>query len=134
MNIQHVYDRFGEKIHNYLTIKLGYSSDAEDILQEVFCRLVRYSLRFRFARNPVSFVFKIARNEANRFLRKKIRDQQGCRQIPDLHDVIQGALSGPSPRDEETAARALAQIPDEQREVIILRFFEELTFREIASV
>lgn len=88
MNIEELYDHYGEKIYHYLTIKLSSPSDAEDVLQEIFCRLVRYSFRLRFIRNPGAFVFKIARNEANRLLHNRIRKQRGCRQICGLHEII----------------------------------------------
>jgi len=53
-------------MYRYLNAKLGSASDAEDVLQEVFCRLVRYSARLRLARRPRAFVFRVARNEARR--------------------------------------------------------------------
>ena len=68
MQIEEIFDRFGGKLYNYLTIKLGSALDAEDVLQEVFCRLAGINLRFRFLRNPQAYVFKTARNEALRFL------------------------------------------------------------------
>ena len=134
MNVQEIYDRFGERIYHYLSIKLGSLSDAEDVLQEVFYRLSRFSIRIQLVRNPLAFVFKTARNEANRYLSRRIRNLKGCRQYEEFNEIIQNVISGPNLEDEETVARALAQLPDEQREVIVLKYFEELTFQEIAAV
>lgn len=133
MRIEELYDRLGGKIYSYLTLKLCSTSDAEDVLQEVFCRLVRYSIRLRFVRNPASFVFRIARNEALRFLEKKARYRQGCQRVG-LREIMPLVVSAP---DQETLGRlaaALERIPENQREVIVLKFFEGLTFKEIASV
>ena len=74
LKVKKIYDNYGEKIYHYLTIKLGSSSDAEDVLQETFYRLVRYSFRLRFVKNSGAFVFKIARNEAFRFIKNKIEE------------------------------------------------------------
>ncbi len=52
----------------------------------------------------------------------------------ELTEVIQDNLAGLDHEVLSHIAKALAQIPEEQREVIVLKFFEELTFKEIASV
>lgn len=134
MNIEEIYDRYGEKMLGYLIIKLGSRHDAEDVLQEVFLRLARHSLRRHFVRNQAAYVLKTARNEANRFLEKRIREREERPGVQDVREAIRGALSGPSPEAEDLAAKALAQIPAEQREVIVLKIFEGLTFKEIGSV
>jgi DNA-directed RNA polymerase specialized sigma24 family protein len=64
MNIETILDSIGDKLYNYLTIKLGSPLDTEDVLQEVFYKLVKYKVRFRIIRNPSAYIFRIARNEA----------------------------------------------------------------------
>jgi len=134
LKIEKLYDSFGDKIYHYLTVKLGSPNDAEDVLQEIFYRLVRYSFRLRLVRNPGAFVFKIARNEAYRYLKNKTRKQGGCQKNFELHEVIRSTISGPKAEAEDMVARALSRLPDDQREIIILKVFEGLTFKEIASV
>ena len=134
MHIEEILNSIGDKLYNYLTIKLSSPLDAEDVLQEVFCRLVRYRVRFRFIRNPSAYVFRMARNEAVRFLKRRMRNPETHRSVEELSKVIQDNLTGLDSIALTRAAEALAQIPEDQREVIILRFFEELTFKEIASV
>ena len=134
MHIEEILNSMGDKLYNYLTIKLSSPLDAEDVLQEVFFRLVRYRVRFRFIRNPSAYVFRVARNEAIRFLKKRTRNPETHRSVEELAKVMQDNLTGLDNIALNRAAEALAQIPADQREVIILRFFEELTFKEIASV
>jgi RNA polymerase sigma-70 factor (ECF subfamily) len=134
MNIQEIYDRYGGKIFGYLMMKLGSHSDAEDVFQEVFLRLARPSLRRRFVRSQRAYVLKAACNEANRFLESRVRDRAGTRQVRDSGEFIRSAIQGPSLEEEALAAEVLAQLPAEQREVIVLKIFEGLTFREIAAV
>ncbi|MCK4820410.1 RNA polymerase sigma factor, partial [bacterium] len=106
----------------------------EDVLQEVFCRLVRYKVRFRFIRSPSAYIFRIARNEATSFLKHRKKDLKSFHSIERLSKVIQENLRGSDHEVLNQTAEALAQIPDEQREVIVLKYFEELTFREISNV
>lgn len=133
MDLDELYGRFGEKLYHYLTIKLGSPCDAEDVLQEIFCRLARYIVRLKLIRNPGAFVFHIARNEANRFLRNKIQNQAGCRKTLGLQEVISASILGPDNKAERLLSESLALLPEDQREVIVLKLFEELTFKEIAS-
>ncbi len=134
MNIEEIYDRLGKRIYGYLIMKLGSTSDAEDVCQEVFCRLARRPVRRNLVRNPAAFVFKTARREADRFLKRRIRDREKSREASCIEEVIRDSISGPTPQEESTAAMALARVPGEQREIIVLKVFEGLTFKEIASV
>ena len=134
MHLEEIIDRIGDKLFNYLTIKLSSPLDAEDVLQEVFCRLVRYRVRFRFIQNPSAYVFRVARNEAIRFLKNRKTNVERYHSAEELAEVIQDNLIGLENETLNQTAKALAQIPEEQREIIVLKYFEELTFKEIASV
>lgn len=134
MRLEEIYDRFGDRLYHYLILKLGSPSDAEDVLQEVFCRLVRYRVRFRLIREPAAFVFRVARNEAIRSIRQRGKERKSPGSIEEIAGVIQNELTGPDPGLLNRMSGALARIPEKQREVIVLKFFEELTFKQISSV
>jgi len=131
MKLDELYDRYGEKLYHYLTIKLASAEDAEDILQEVFLRLARYSIRWKFVRNEEPYFFRVARNEANRFLKRKHQDEINPQNAPALAQVINDSIitDCPDRSDKESLSLALAQLPEEQREVIVLKFFEGLDFK-----
>lgn len=134
MFLEEILNSLGDKLFNYLTLKLSSPLDAEDVLQEVFCRLVRYRVRFRFIRNPSAYVFRVTRNEAIRFLKKRKKNPEKYHPVEELSRVIQDNLAGLENETLNRVSEALALIPEDQQEVIILKFFEELTFKEIASV
>jgi len=134
MRIENIYDRYGDRMYHYLVLKLRSSSDAEDVLQEVFYRLVRYGLRLRLVRNHAAFVFKMARNEANRFLRKKAKNPDDSWSAECIAMTYRDNLVVPDPLAFKHVIEALARIPENQQEVIILKIFEELTFKEIAFI
>jgi len=120
-------------MYRYLTVKLGSPDDAEDVLQEVFFRLVKYSFRLRLVHDLRAFAFRIARNEASRFLQRKIHGEQAAQPAAGFAESLRRSYSAPDGLTELALASALAQIPDEQREVIVLRVFEGLSFKEIAA-
>lgn len=134
MNVQEFYSQYGEKLYRYLSIKLTSLDDAEDVLQEILCRLLRYSGRLKLVRNPAAFAYRVARNEANRFLRRKIQSEEGCRQMHPIPEIIQSSISGPDETSEKLVSEALAELPAEQREVIVLKIFEDFTFKQTASI
>lgn len=134
MNIEQILDRFGDRLFNYLSIKLSSSLDAEDVLQEVFFRLIKYKARFQFINNPSAYLFHMARNEAVSFFKKSKGSYVGKFSEEKISQVIQESITGSDPEILNQASDALAKIPDDQREVIVLKFFGELTFKEIAQV
>ena len=134
MNLEELYDRYGEKLYHYLVLKLGSCQDAEDILQEAFYRFGRYSVRWKTVRNPKAFVFKVVRNEANRFIRRRIAQQKSLELNPDHKHAIASVIQGPDKESEGLLAESLARLPDNQREVVMLKVFEGMTFKEIAAI
>lgn len=134
MNLEELYDRYGEKLYHYLVLRLGSCQDAEDILQEVFYRFGRYSVRWKMVKNPKAFVFKVVRNEANRFLKRQIAQQKTMQMNPDHKNAITSVIQGPDELSEKLLAESLARLPDDQREVVLLKVFEGMTFKEIARI
>jgi RNA polymerase sigma-70 factor (ECF subfamily) len=134
MNLEELYDRYGVKLYHYLVLRLGSCQDAEDILQEVFYRFSQYSVRWKWIKNPKAFAFKVVRNEANRFLKRKIMQQKRMELNPEYENAIASVIQGPDKESEGFMAESLARLPDEQREVVMLKIFEGMTFKEIARI
>jgi RNA polymerase sigma-70 factor (ECF subfamily) len=135
LTLEELYERHGENLYRYLLFRLGSAEDAEDVLQESFCRFARYDLRRRLVRAPRAFMFRVARNEANRFLRSKIGQREGERMI--ATDAGGGFATAFAVPEEPTLAFLMARadgLPGEQKEVVFLKVFDGLTFKEIGSV
>jgi RNA polymerase sigma-70 factor (ECF subfamily) len=135
LNLEELYGRHGEDLFRYLVFRLGSVEDAEDVLQEIFCRFARYGLRWNFVRDPQAFVFKVARNEVNRILKRKLGRREGEKMI------LAGAAGGftaafTAPDDQTLVAllRSADDLPAEQKEAVFLKVFDGLTFKEIGSV
>jgi len=132
---EELYGRHGQSLYRYLLFRVGSAEDAEDVLQEAFCRFARYDLRWRFIRDPKALVFQVARNEANRFLRSKIKQREGEMKIrAGAGGGFAAAFAVP---EEPTLAFLMARadgLPGEQKEVVFLKVFDGLTFKEIGSV
>ena len=135
LNLEELYGRHGERLYRYLLFKLGSAEDAEDVLQEAFCRFARFDLRWRFIRDPQAFVFRVARNEANRFLRRKLGRRKAEEMITRGGlDAFRAAFVPPAEPDLSLLLTQAEKLPGEQKETVYLKVFDGLTFKEIASV
>jgi RNA polymerase sigma-70 factor (ECF subfamily) len=132
MKLDELYDLYGDALYRYLTLRLGSAQDAEDVLQETFVRLARYGDRRRFIREPKAFAFRCAHNEANRFWKKRLRHRnEEAAFRPELASRL---FRGPDEASEVRLGEALAELSAEQREAVVLKEFESLTFRAIGAV
>ncbi len=133
--LEELYDRHGERLYRYLLFRLGSAEDAEDVLQECFCRFARYDLRWRLVRDRRAFVFRVARNEAGRFLRRKIGRREGERMIAaGAARGLAAAFVGPSEPSLALLLDRAGALPEEQREAVYLKVFDGLTFKEMGAV
>jgi len=116
-------------------------ADADDVLQEAVLRAFRAFDALRI-KDPKSWLFAIVRNCHFSALRQRQRRAQVP--LPDEHDGPDGPVlidGAPDPEEltiRSDAARSLSEmlrlLPDEFREVLILRELEDLSYREIAEV
>jgi len=61
-----LYDACADRLHRYLTVRLGSQDAASDVVQAAFLRAVKSRRRFRNVENPIAYLFQVARNEATR--------------------------------------------------------------------
>ena len=127
-----LYDLLAGRLHRYLTFRLSSSHDAADVMQEVFVRLARSRKQFATREGDLAgYVFAVAHNEAARLLGK--RSQQV--RIAAAHTRgFEHVSHGEQTTDATDAVQfALASITDDQREVVTMKIYGELTFSEIAQ-
>ncbi len=105
-------------------------ADAEDIVQECFLGLLRPECNFDPARTEVrTYLFGAVRNQALKRLRRLAEGE-----VPETPDhrtpeaaALEGEIAG-------AVARAIAQLPESQREVLLLAHYEQMSLAEIAEI
>jgi RNA polymerase sigma-70 factor (ECF subfamily) len=133
-----LYRRCRDRVYDFAYRMLGGESVAEDVTHEAFLVLIEHPERYRTERGSVlTFLCAVARNHSLHHLRSHQRQAAGP--IDDL--VEEHDWASPDPLagllERELAAHveaAIAALPPEHREVIILREYEELSYEEIAAV
>jgi RNA polymerase sigma-70 factor (ECF subfamily) len=132
-----LYQRYQRPIGGYLFQLCGSADLAEELTQETFVRACAGWPGFRGESAVATWLFRIARNTYLQSLRRP-----AATRIPtdDLLAIPDAGNSG-DPVGQFTAHEqrtliglALAQLPEKQRSILLLRDAEELSYAEIASV
>lgn len=134
-----LYDHYLTPIYRFIAIKVGTRQEAEDLTHEVFVSAWQKLPSYRSQGFPFSsWLYRIARNRVIDYYRTKKShtslDEEGA--LPDeLFAVVAGHESSfDLDLDMKAVAGAMARLSAEQREVIQLRFLDELSPAEIAGV
>jgi RNA polymerase sigma-70 factor, ECF subfamily len=131
--------RWERKIQGAIYRIVGREEDARDICQETFLKAFRGIRSFKKEARFSSWLYQIAINLCrDRLRRRKGRFHVGLEELDEGAEEM--TLSGPSALDMVQArdlsrlvSSAIATLPEEQREVIVLKEYEGLTFPEIAE-
>jgi len=130
--------RYQPKLARYGSRFLARSDDVEDIVQDIFVNVYRNIKGFDSSQRFSPWIYRIAHNAFVNELRRKSRTPI---RIPDFDLLALHTPSGERADDlseHESLARlvesGLAGIDPKYREVLILYFMEELSYREIADV
>lgn len=127
-----LYDRYSGIVYGVALRVLGDTAAAEDVLQEIFLQLWRRPQAYNADRGGLApWLAVIARNRAIDVLRKR-PPEDDLDELPvavaiDLEDIAAQRLA------VQKVRRAIAQLPQEQREALEMAFFEGLTHSEIAN-
>ncbi len=131
-------ERHVDGLLRYLTRLCRNAQLAEELHQQTWLSVLENIERYRPAAGAgfKSWLYRIATNKANDQWRRRGRDNAVRHQLALVRDEAQRPVATPAEQDENAAAlhRALEQLPEPQRQVVVLRYFADLKFNEIAEV
>ncbi|HTS04298.1 MAG TPA: sigma-70 family RNA polymerase sigma factor [Candidatus Eisenbacteria bacterium] len=141
--ITEVVRRERSRLLNFIRRHAPDPDDAEDILQDVFYRLVEANRLLMPIEHVTGWLFRVARNRITDLFRKKepenfsdldVADEEGL-SFEDLLPSLEGGPDEAYVRNllVEELKRALAELPKEQREVFVAQELEGLSFKEISE-
>ncbi len=110
--------------------------DADDLVQEVFLKVWKYLPGFRGESGLFTWIYKIATNEALNFLhRQKIRS---ALQFESLSAELERRIDDDPYFNGNNAVimlhKAIATLPEKQKTVFLMRYYEELPYEEISAI
>ncbi len=134
-----VYDLYAEKIYRYIFFKVRTQEDAQDLTSEVFLKTWQYiAENSKDIKNLNALFYKIARNLVIDYYRKLSQQEVLMEQeILEQQEAVvsQTDLQAVETKIEmEKIEEKLRELKDEYRDVIILRYIEQMSINEIAQV
>ena len=121
-------ERYAPRLRYYLRRMLD-AGDPDDVMQDVWLDVFRGLPRLNDAAAFPAWLYRLARDRVLRTIRRRPRTQP----LLDL-DVPDEADEPFSAEDAARIHEALAELPPEQREVLVLRFLEEMSYDDVARV
>jgi RNA polymerase sigma-70 factor (ECF subfamily) len=121
--VQQLYEQHGRGLLAYACSFVTSFAAAEDVLHQVFERLLRGDLSI--SGGPVAYVYRAVRNTSLNMIRNRAGDV----------NLEEGWLDSPAGM-EQTAVElqsTLRELPEEQREVILMHIWGQMTFEEIGE-
>jgi len=109
--------------------------DAEDILQETFINVYRYADSFKGESKVYTWLYRIATNECTKHFRKNKNWQKNAKAITDK--MIDNLSITDSENSEAMLVKfqqATLELPEKQRLVFNLRYYDELSYEEISQI
>ena len=139
-----LYERYSASVLSYLYRMLGNVEDVESIGQEVFLRAFRFAPTYRYPQKLSTWLFTITRNlainQSRRRKRSPIRNVtelnlEGIEMSGDPYQVAARATDDLEKQEEiARILKALDGLPTDQKEVIVLGVFQDLSYAEMEDI
>ena len=129
------YGLYVKKIYRFIYYRINSKQDAHDLTSETFCRAWQSAAQGSKIENLKAFIYRIAHNlvvdfyaqkpkaplELNEELRETLPEENGLEKRMAINS------------DVEQVKKAIGELPDSYREVLIMRFLDELSISEISQ-
>jgi len=122
--------RFQDRVYRLAFVTLIDSQYAADVTQEVFLRSHKGLRRFRFRAEPFTWLYRTTKLVCGEFNRRRPLDALGEEPVDTAGTPERQVADAERARRVRTLVDTL---PERQREVVLLRLFEDLSVRETAS-
>ncbi len=129
MDIEKVYEEYHDKLLDYIRYKVGDADDAEDICSEVFLKVQKNAEKYEEEKASVArWIYVIAGNTIIDFYRKRKISEEIDEELPSDFDIESNVIGRLS---LESLRKALLELPEEERMVVVLHYYEGISLREI---
>jgi RNA polymerase sigma factor (sigma-70 family) len=126
-----LFDRYQAPLFNFYAKLTGDRTLSEDLVQEVFMRILKYRQSYRPGTAFRPWIYQIARNTRVDFYRKQRPETPW---EPEMSPAVVPIDSAQTNQETALLHRALMELPEEKREILVLCRFQELKYEEIARM
>ena len=134
MNLEGIFDLFYNKIYSFTLLRVGNVHDAEDIVSDVFVRVAEKLDTYDPDKGAFStWIFTIALNEIRMYFRDR-KNNCSLENIAEIADKIDIEEEFIRREDYARLYEAIGKLDDNQKNVVLLKYFGGLTNIKIAEV
>src|SRR4051794_13773570 len=127
-----LFDEHHPPLYRFAHRLTGSAADAEDVVQECFLELLRPNCSYNPERTPLrTHLFGVVRNQSLKRLHRNSRTGECCSEPADAQSPESLALQTEL---KSVVAGAVMQLPESQRDVLILAHYEQMPLIEIAAL
>ncbi len=141
--ISDLIERHRKRVCDYINMMVKNRDVADDIFQETFIKVVRFLREGRYTESGrfLSWVLRIAHNQVIDYFRQQ-KQQNQITETDAGYDILNNRnLSEANVEDklvlsqiQDDVRRLVDHLPEEQKEVVMMRYFSGLSFKEIAEL
>ncbi len=123
--------KYQRQLYQVIRNKLSSHADADDVLQNTFLKVFRHIARFEGRSGLYTWMYRIATNEVNNHYKRENRNK-----VIFLEDNEQYQADGYVNMDhlEQQVEIIVSMLPARQQMVFRMRYYDELSYKEIAAI
>lgn len=128
---------YGPLLHRHLSRMLPSAADVDDVLQNTLVKTYRNLDRFRGDSKLTTWLYRIATNEALTWLRSNSRRKKYFQGGESAEHASRNLVADPyfdADEAQKQLRSAIDGLPDKQRAVFLLRYYDELPYKEISEI
>lgn len=126
-----LFDRYQTPLYNFYSKLTGDRTLSEDLVQEVFLRILKYRQSYQPGTPFRAWIYQIARNARVDHYRKTPKH---ITFEPEMAPAVKPKDTAQENQETDLLHKALMQMPEEKREILLLSRFQELKYEEIAEL
>ncbi len=128
-------DKYQEKVYWHIRRLVVGHEEARDVTQDTFVKVFRSFISYRGSGSLGGWIYRIATNEAlDHIARNKARQMETDLEGTDYFSLHADEYTDYTKADAVAMQRIISSLPEKQQVAFSLRYYDELPFKEIASI
>ena len=127
---------YRERLYWHIRGMLGQHDDADDVLQKTFIKVFKGFGGFQGNSKLYTWLYRIATNESLTHIEKTKKQQTAA--LDDSENGFANSVKAESYMDSEQLdlllQKAIADLPEKQRQVFLMRYYDELSYQDISEI
>src|SRR5215831_16652258 len=130
-----LYQRYRDPLYDFFSRLTGNRVASEDLVHDVFVRILRYRETYQEKNRFVTWMYQIARNARADYLRKHSSDRFPQYNAAEAaYEIVTPSRQHEENEEKALLAHALMLLPESNRELLILARFQEMEYEDIAEL